>query len=64
MVMIFKTTRLYDIVVLGPSCPNCNSNSDMEAYREIKSTAMIMIIQFISQQILVKCNHIQDSYEL
>ena len=49
MVMIFKTTRLYDIVVLGASCPNSNSNSDMEAYREIKSAAIIMIIQLISQ---------------
>src|SRR5258707_3564990 len=62
MVMIFKTTGLYDIAVLGTSCPD--GNSDMEAYREIKSAAMIMIIQLISQQILAKCNHIHDPYEL
>ena len=60
MVMIFKTTGLYDIAVLGASCPNSNSNSDIEAYGEIKSTAMIMIIQLISQQILAKCNRIHD----
>ena len=51
MVMIFKTTGLYDVAVLGASCPalaDSNSNSDMEAYREIKSAAMIMIIQLIS----------------
>src|SRR5258705_1108432 len=62
MVMIFKTTGLYDVAVLGTSCPN--GNSDMEAYREIKSAAMIMIIQLISQQILAKCNRIHDPYEL
>src|SRR5258705_12883521 len=62
MVMIFKTTRLYDVAVLGTSCPD--GNSDMEAYREIKSAAMIMIIQLISQQILAKCNHIHDPFEL
>src|SRR5258708_9659513 len=62
MVMIFKTTGLYDIAVLGTSCPD--GNSDMEAYREIKSAAMIMIIQLISQQILAKCNRIHDPYEL
>ena len=67
MVMIFKTTELYDVAVLGASCPapaDGNSNSDMEAYREIKSAAMIMIIQLISQQILAKCNRIHDPYEL
>ena len=49
MVMIFKTTGLYDVAVLGASCPaDGNSNSDMEAYREIKSATMIMIIQLIS----------------
>ena len=64
IVMIFKTTRLYDIAVLGASCPNGNSNSDIEVYREIKSAAMIMIIQLISQQILAKYNHIHDPYEL
>src|SRR5258706_1643924 len=65
MVMIFKTTGLYDVAVLGTSCPDGNSdNSDMEAYREIKSAAMIMIIQLISQQILAKCNRIHDPYEL
>src|SRR5258705_3783012 len=47
MVMILKTTGLYDVAVLGTSCPD--GNSDMEAYREIKSTAIIMIIQLISQ---------------
>src|SRR5258705_9903060 len=52
MVMIFKTTGLYDVAVLGSSCPD--GNSDMEVYREIKSAAMIMIIQLISQQILAK----------
>src|SRR5258706_15084560 len=62
MVMIFKTTGLYDVAVLGSSCPD--SNSDMEAYREIKSATMIMIIQLISQQILAKCNRIHDPYEL
>src|SRR5258705_4954898 len=62
MVMIFKTTGLYDIAVLDSSCPD--GNSDMEAYREIKSAAMIMIIQLISQQILAKCNRIHDPYEL
>src|SRR5258705_5831906 len=62
MVMIFKTTGLYDVAVLGTSCPD--SNSDMEAYREIKSAAMIMIIQLISQQILAKCNRIHDPYKL
>src|SRR5258706_14751658 len=62
MVMIFKTTGLYDVAVLGTSCPD--GNSDMEAYREIKSAAMIMIIQLISQQILAKCNRIHDSFEL
>src|SRR5260370_33042493 len=65
MVMIFKTTGLYDVAVLGISCPDGNSdNSDMEAYREIKSAAMIMIIQLISQQILAKCNRIHDPFEL
>ena len=64
MVMIFKTTGLYDVIVLGASCPNGNSNSDIEAYREIKSSTMIIIIQLISQQILAKCNRIHDSYEL
>ena len=64
MVMIFKTTGLYDIAVLGDSCPDRNSNSDLDAYREIKSAAMIMIIQLISQQILAKCNHIYNPYEL
>src|SRR5258706_9464386 len=65
MVMIFKTTGLYDVAVLGTLYPDGNSdNSDMEAYREIKSAAMIMIIQLISQQILAKCNHIHDPYEL
>src|SRR5258705_2496474 len=65
MVMIFKTTRLYDVAVLGTLYPDGNSdNSDMEAYREIKSAAMIMIIQLISQQILAKCNHIHDPSEL
>ena len=48
MVMIFKTTGLYDVAVLGALCPNGNSNSDIEAYREIKSAAMIIIIQLIS----------------
>src|SRR5258706_16384612 len=43
MVMIFKTTGLYDVAVLGTSYPD--SNYDMEAYRKIKSAAMIMIIQ-------------------
>src|SRR5258706_7461312 len=62
MVMIFKTTGLYDVAVLGTSCPD--GNSDMEAYREIKSAAMIMIIQLISQQILAKCNRIHDPYKL
>ena len=62
--MIFKTTGLYDVAVLGASCPDGNSNSDIEAYREIKSAAMIKIIQLISQQILVKCNCIHDPYEL
>src|SRR5258706_6492053 len=62
IVMIFKITGLYDVAVLGSSCPD--SNSDIEAYREIKSAAMIMIIQLISQQILAKCNRIHDSYEL
>src|SRR5258705_6269380 len=62
MVMIFKTTGLYDVAVLGTSCSD--GNSDMEAYREIKSAAMIMIIQLISQQILAKCNRIHDPYEL
>ena len=62
--MIFKTTRLYDVAVLGASCPNSNLNSDMEAYREIKSAAMIIIIQLISQQILAKYNCIHDPYEL
>src|SRR5258705_5880243 len=62
MVMIFKTTGLYDIAVLGSLCPDSNSN--MEAYREIKSAAMIMIIQLISQQILARCNRIHDPYEL
>src|SRR5258705_1705604 len=62
MVMIFKTTGLYDIAVLGSLCPDSNSN--MEAYREIKSAAMIMIIQLISQQILAKCNRIHNPYEL
>src|SRR5258705_13448426 len=62
MVMIFKTTGLYNVAVLGTSCPD--GNCDMEAYREIKSAAMIMIIQLISQQILAKCNHIHDPYEL
>src|SRR5258705_8589198 len=65
MVMIFKTTGLYDVAVLGTSCTDGNSdNSDMEAYREIKSAAMIMIIQLISQQILAKYNCIHDPYEL
>src|SRR5258708_21453438 len=65
MVMIFKTTGLYDVAVLGTSCTDGNSdNSDMEAYREIKSAAMIMIIQLISQQILAKCNRIHDPFEL
>ena len=64
MVMIFKTTGLYDVAVLGASCPDGNSNSDMEAYREIKSAAMIMIIQLICQQILAKCNRILDPYDL
>ena len=65
MVMIFKTTRLYNIAVLGTSCSaDGNSNSDMDAYREIKSAAMIMIIQLISQQILAKCNRIHDPYKL
>lgn len=36
----------------------------MEAYREIKSAAMILIIQLISQQIFVKCNRIQEPHEL
>ena len=49
MVMIFKTTGLYDVAVLGASCPDGNSNSDIEVYREIKSAAIIMIIQLISQ---------------
>src|SRR5258705_4722980 len=62
MVMIFKTTGLYDVAVLGSSCPD--GNSDIEAYREIKSTVMIMIIHLISQQILAKCNRIHDPYEL
>ena len=62
--MIFKTTGLYDVAVLGASCPDGNSNSDMKAYREIKSAAMIMIIQLISQQILAKYNHIHNPYEL
>src|SRR5258705_6068853 len=62
MVMIFKTTGLYDVAVLGTSCPD--GNSDIEAYREIKSAAMIMIIQLISQQILAKYNHIHDPYKL
>ena len=49
MVMIFKTTGLYDVTVLGTSYPtDCKSNSDMDLYREIKSTAMINIIQLIS----------------
>ena len=47
MVIIFKTTRLYNIAVLSASCPDGNPNSDIEAYREIKSAAMIMIIQLI-----------------
>src|SRR5258706_14338134 len=42
MVMIFKTTGLYNVAVPGSSCPD--GNSDMEAYREIKSATMIMII--------------------
>ena len=52
MVMKFKTTRLYDVAVLGASCPtpaDGNLNSDMEVYKEIKSATMIMIIQLISQ---------------
>src|SRR5258705_451818 len=61
-VMIFKTTGLYDVAVLGTSCPD--GNSDIEAYREIKSAAMIKVIQLISQQILAKCNRIYDPYEL
>ena len=64
MVMIFKTTGLYYIAVLGASCPDGNSNSNMKAYREIESTTIIMIIQLISQQILVKCNRIYNPYEL
>ena len=44
MVMIFKTIGLYDVVVLGASCPaDGNLNSDMEAYREIQCAFMIMI---------------------
>ena len=54
----------HDVAVLGTSCPDRNSNSDMEAYREIKSTAMIMSIQLIFQQILAKCNGIHDFYKL
>ena len=49
MVMIFKTTGLYDVTVLDASCPDSNLNSDMEVYKEIKSATMIMIIQLISQ---------------
>ena len=65
MVMIFKTTGLlYDIAVLGTLCPNSNSNSNIEAHREIKSATMIMIIQLIFQQILVKCNCIHNPYKL
>src|SRR5258706_16433621 len=41
MVMIFKTTGLYDVAVLGTSCPD--GNSHMEAYREIKSAAERLI---------------------
>ena len=63
--MIFKTTGLYNITVLGASCPaDDNSNSDIEAYREIKSATMIMIIQLISQQILEKGNRIHYPYDL
>ena len=36
----------------------------MEAYREIKFATMIIIIQLISQQIIVKCNCIYDPYQL
>ena len=65
MVMIFKTTELYDITVLDALCPaDSNLNSNIEAYREIKSATMIMIIQLIFQQILMKCNRIHDSYKL
>ena len=40
--MIFKTTTLYNITVLGTSYPaDSNSNSEMKAYKEIKSAAMI-----------------------
>ena len=65
MVMIFQTTGLYDVAVLGALYPaNGNSNSDIEAYKKVKSAAMIMIIQLIFQQILAKCNCIHDPYEL
>ena len=67
MVMIFKTTGLYDITVLDALCPtqaDGTSNSNMKAYGEIKSPTMIMIIQLIFQQILVKYNRIHEPYEL
>ena len=63
-VMIFKTTGLYDVAVLGTSYPNGNSNSYMKAYKEIKSATIFIIIQLISEQILAKCNCIYDPYEL
>ena len=63
--MIFRTTGLYDVIVLSASYPawtDVYSNSDMEAYREINSATMI--IRLISQQIFAKCNHIHVPYEV
>jgi len=64
MTMVFKATGLYQVAIEGAVPSEGCSESEIEAYEEIRSASMVMFIQLISQQILSQCYRLTDPYKL
>src|SRR5258705_13891746 len=66
MSMIFTAVRLYDVIVDGakPALEGAQADDDQEAFNEIVSAAIVLLIQVIAKPILTIIGRITDPHEI
>ncbi len=64
MSMIFTAVGLYDVVVDGAKPAPEGANDDQEAFNEITSAAIVLLIQVIAKPILTIIGRITDPHEI
>ena len=60
--MIFKAVGLFEVVMNGAKPKNRDSHEEWDAYNEIVSEVIVILVQVISKPIMTIIGRIQDPH--